>query len=240
MRDIFFALLFSHSLFLLTSYGRHPLRPSAHSTYLHPLLPSSSLHPEVASSPPPSLQSTCHHGVPKAAAEAFAFPSVPVISSSSFEAQSISYITLVGFPAQQSGSLPMVSCVSAFPPACCLVPGSRRMSPCQFLCSCALLPSEPVPGVSGFLLIVDNISSHPCIQLLYLYSDISRASQICVPSYFHFFLFANSQLSVFSGRGGRGLWERRATESAQVHTPPPGTEGSSRMLASCHLLMMQY
>lgn len=105
----------------------------------------------------------------------------------------------------------MVSFVSAFPPACSLFPGSRRMSPCQFLCSCALLPSEPVPGVSGFL-IIDNISSCPCIQLLYLYSEISQASQVCVPSYIHFFLFANSQLSVFSGQGGRGLWERRATK----------------------------
>lgn len=82
------------------------------------------------------------------------------------------------------------------------------MSPCQFLCSRALPPSEPVPGVSGFL-IIDNISSRPCIQLLYLYSEISQASQDCVPSYSHFFLFANSQLSVFSrpGRGGTGMGE---------------------------------
>lgn len=235
MKGIFFAFLFSCSLSLLTAL------PPAPSLTLGTQYPSRSpsLHCEVASSPPPSLQSVCHHGVPEAAAEASAFPSVPVIPSSSFEAP-VNYITLAGFSSKQSGSLPVASFVSAFPPACSLVPGSRRMSPGQFLCSCALLPSEPVPGVSGFLLIIDNISSRPCIQLLYLYSEISQASQVCVPSYIHFFLFADSQLSVFSGQGGRGLWERSATESAQVHILPPGTEGSSRLLASHHLLKMQY
>lgn len=80
---------------------------------------------------------------------------------------------------------------------------SRRVSPCQFLSSCALPLGEP--RVPGFVLTIDNIAfSYP-----YLYSDVSWASQVYVPSHAHFFLFLIYSFHYFP----LGVGERKATEN---------------------------